>query len=542
MKEVIIMQKVKEALVILKDIENAYGQNTENIEMIEKKIANAKVCTPIIGKFSSGKSALINALLGYSNGILKVDIMPETAIPAEITYGDEDNVTIIKNDGSSETMTVSEYREYKADANTIKCARLTLRNSFLEDVQDVVVVDMPGFDSGFEVHNKAIDSYLPESMAYMVAFPADDMIIRSSIGNTLREICLHDMPVCIVITKGDKKKDDYEDSLADLLNNIKRFIGDREIPVCFTNSADGDTKEVENFLCSVQENSQALLRNRFKIDILNEMNVVEGYLKTAMENNELSESDLDAKAEKLNNQYSKINRQMEDEKERFEQIVPECIDKIKADVMAALESEEPNLVVMAMNNQNINDRLNITVRVAVTKSVQSNLVPEIEKHLRKVANCINSEKLGDVDTHFEFNLEQVKNSVVTNTVAAISMWLVAGPILGLVGYLITEFIGKKLREKKREEQKNEVRAKLHNEIFPQIIDQVGNNLDTAIYKQINMIKESIDETLKRQKETLEQAIEDIRKQKLEEDEKKKNSGIDVKNDLERIEEIRNELQ
>ena len=81
-----------------------------------------------------------------------------------------------------------------------------------------------------------------------------------------------------------------------------------------------------------------------------------------------------------------------------------------------------------------------------------------------------------------------------------------------------------------------------SEIFPQIIDQVGNNLDTAIYKQINMIKESIDETLKRQKETLEQAIEDIRKQKLEEDEKKKNFGIDIKNDLERIEEIRNELQ
>lgn len=536
------MQKVKEAIITLKDIEKAYGHSTENIEMIERNVQNAKVCTPVIGKFSSGKSALINALLGYSNGILKVDIMPETAIPAEITYGDEDGVTVVKNDGSTETMSVSEYREYEADANSVKCARLTLRNSFLEDIQDVVVVDMPGFDSGFEVHNKAIDSYLPESMAYMVAFPADDMIIRSSIGNTLREICLHDMPVCIVITKGDKRKDDYEESLDDLLSNVKRFIGDRNIPVCFTNSADGDTKEVETFLNSVQENSQELLRNRFKIDIFNEMNIVEGYLKTALENNDMSESDLDAKTEKLNNQYSKLNRQMEDEKERFEKIVPECIEKIKADVMTSLESEEANLIAMAMNNQNINDRLNITVRAAVTKSVQINLIPEIEKHLRKVANCINSEKLGDVDTHFEFNLEQVKNSVVANTVTAISMWLVAGPIIGLIGYLITEFIGKKLRDKKREEQKNEIRAQLHSEIFPQIIEQVGNNLDTAIYKQINMIKESIDETLKRQKETLEQAIEDIRKQKLEEDEKKKNFGIDVKKDLERIEEIRNELQ
>lgn len=61
----------------------------------------AKVCTPIIGKFSSGKSALINTILGYTRRILKEDITPETAVPAEIVYSDsEDRIIVVNNDNT----------------------------------------------------------------------------------------------------------------------------------------------------------------------------------------------------------------------------------------------------------------------------------------------------------------------------------------------------------------------------------------------------------------------------------------------------------
>ena len=59
--------------------------NEEFVSKIQE-IKEFKVTTPIIGRFSTGKSSMINAFL--EERLLKTDIMPETAIPTEIIYGD----------------------------------------------------------------------------------------------------------------------------------------------------------------------------------------------------------------------------------------------------------------------------------------------------------------------------------------------------------------------------------------------------------------------------------------------------------------------
>ena len=165
------MEKLVSAVNKPQEIQQAYEVSMEPIERLQQEIASAKVCMPIIGKFSSGKSALVNTALGYRRKILQEDITPETAIPAEIVYTDaEDCITIFSKDGVRENIPVDAYRNYKADANTVKCARIQLRNSFLAEIPDVMLVDMPGFESGFEVHNKAIDNYLVEGVHTTLPF------------------------------------------------------------------------------------------------------------------------------------------------------------------------------------------------------------------------------------------------------------------------------------------------------------------------------------------------------------------------------------
>ena len=75
------MERVLEALAVLEEINIAYGITTERLLHMRTEIADAKVCMPIIGKFSSGKSALVNTLLGYSRKILKEYITQQTAVP-----------------------------------------------------------------------------------------------------------------------------------------------------------------------------------------------------------------------------------------------------------------------------------------------------------------------------------------------------------------------------------------------------------------------------------------------------------------------------
>lgn len=59
-----------------------------------KKWIKDKSIVALCGKFSSGKTSIINKILGEK--ILPVDILPTTAVPTYISYGHEDkNVLLI---------------------------------------------------------------------------------------------------------------------------------------------------------------------------------------------------------------------------------------------------------------------------------------------------------------------------------------------------------------------------------------------------------------------------------------------------------------
>lgn len=534
-----IVDRIITALDEIRKINNAYEISTEAIEKLQCEISDAKVCTPIIGKFSSGKSALVNTVLGYSRKILKEDITPETAIPAEIVYSDtEDVITIVRNDGAYKNISVEDYRSYEADATTVRCARVQLRNSFLEGIPDVMLVDMPGFESGFEIHNKAIDNYLPRSLAYIVTFPADDMIVRSSVGNILKELCLHDMPLCVVITKYDKKNDEFDETLAKMKESLKRFIGDREIRYCMTSSFTGDAEELEEYLKEIQEKSQVILSNKYKKMVYAILENTENYLVTTLANSQLSESELDVQEERLQKQLSGLDSKFSKEKGDFDLEISECVEEIKHDVQMAMESEESTLVAMAMNNQSINEHLNNVVRNAVTLSVKKRFIPKVEKYLKRVANCINSESIGDVHISFSFDSDKLNKGMTSSIVAVAAGVLVGIPILGIIAGIIMKIIG----DKKREEAKQQIRMKLQREVFPQVLREVGQGIEMTITKQITLVNTSIEEELKTQRDTLEKAMSDVRGKINEEKTRKENLAIDIKTDLEKIKEMKEEIQ
>lgn len=534
-----MMEKVRKALEELKKINAAYGISTENILRMQEEIQDAKVCTPVIGKFSSGKSALVNTILGYSRKMLKEDITPETAIPTEIVYTELDEMFMIfLNDDTCMNKPIEDFREYEADAKTVKNVRVMLKNNNLERIPDVMLVDMPGFESGFEIHNKAIDDYLPQSLAYIVTFPADDMIVRSSIGEILKELCLHDMPLCIVITKYDKANDDFELVFEKMKESLRRYVGDREIEYCITSSRDGEVRNLEEFLLHIQEQSQDILADKYKKLVLPIIETTENYLNTLLNGSLLSESELDEKEEKLHRQLSSLDEKFSHEQEDFELEISECVEDIKNDVQRAMEADETTLVAMTMNGQSISDHLNSVVRNAVTVSVKKNFIPKVEKYLKRVAKTIDSESIGDVHISFSFDTDKINKGMVSNVVAVAATALLVNPLLGIV----VGIFAKVRRDRKREEAKQEIRMKLRNEVFPKVIDDVAKGIETTITKQIRLVNISIEDELKNQRDTLEKAMADVRTKMNEEREHKENLEADIKIDLERIGEIKDGLR
>lgn len=537
------MEKVISALKEIEEINERYEISPDDICKMREEILNAKVCTPIIGKFSSGKSALVNTLLGYSRKILREDITPETAIPAEIVYADaEDGVRILHNDGTCEVLGIEEYRKYEANANTVKSARVQLHNSFLEKIPDVMLVDMPGFESGFEIHNKAIDNYLPQSLAYIVAFPADDMIVRNSVGSILKELCLHDMPLCVVITKYDKKNDDFEETFEKMKESLKRFVGDRAITYCRTSSFTGDAEELEEFLEEIQDRAQDILENKYKKMVLPIAENTEHYLVTRLNGSTLSESELTEKEEKLERQLSELDSKFAKEKQDFERETAECAEEIKTDVQNAVEAEETRLVAMMLNGQNINEHLNTVVRNAVTVSVKKRFLPKVEKYLKKVEDTVNSVQAGECSGHFfGSTIGLSSDSLIGSIVAVAAGFLLGTPIIGIIAGIVGALM-KFSKDKKREEAKQAIRQRLRTEIFPQVLSEVGNGVEKQIAKEVSKVNEAIEADLENQKTILKKAISDLKQQISDENTKKESLAAAMREDLSKIEEIKDGLR
>lgn len=532
------MEKILAALKEIEKMNALYGISSEAIRELREEMDIARVCIPIIGKFSSGKSALVNTLLGYSRKILREDITPETAVPAEIVYSDsEDYITVVENDGTCKQLSVDEFRGFEADATTVQRVRLQLRNSSLERIPDVMLVDMPGFESGFEIHNKAIDNYVPHSLAYIIAVPADDMIIRSSVGNILKELCLHDMPLCVVITKYDKKNDDFELTFGKMQESLKRYVGDREITYCKISSFDGNVKELNQFLLEIQGKSQTILSDKYRKNALSIAENTESYFKTMMKSSQLTESELKEQQEKQKKQLSSLESDFSRAKDEFNVESAGCIEAIKADVQHALEAEESTLLTMVMNKQEIKEQINNIVRNAVTVSVKKHFIPEVEKYLKKAEKTINGSDIGEVHVSFVVDTKDLNKSIIPTIVAVAAGFLMEIPLLGILAGIVLKICG----DKKREEAKENIRMKLRNEVFPQVMQEVGRGIETTITKQIQQVNDSIETELKNQKEILEKAMMDLQNKIDSEKTEKERLECSIEDNLERIGEIKNEL-
>lgn len=532
------MDQIFSALDEIRQINQEVDISTERIDELEAEMREARVCTPVIGKFSSGKSALINSLLGYKEKMLREDITPETAIPAEVVYSDlEEQVIILKMDGSEERFPVACYRDYKADAATVKCARIQLTNSFLQSISDVMLVDMPGFESGLEIHNKAIDEYLPRSMAYLVTFPADDMIVRKSVGDILKELCVYDMPLCVVITKKDKENDEFSQTFEKLKENLRRYVGDREIRYCITSSRDGNVEELKWYLERIQEESQEILAKKYSRMLQPILNQTETYLKSMLHDSQLSESELAEKEEEYQKQFSTLDVRFSEERSVFEKEIAECICEIKSDLRRTLEREEATLTIMVMNRQSINGHLNTVVRNAVAVSVKNRLIPRIEKYMRRMEKAVNMDCVGDVQIACSFDIGNLNRGIAGGVVAAVGSLILGLPLLTLGSVIITII----RNSKNREEAKQKIRMKLEDEVFPQILQDVGEKIEMEVMKQSALVNTSIQREVKEQQSALEKALTDIQRQMQEEKETKEYLVQNIRASLERIDEIRDGL-
>lgn len=547
-------QIAKDKFLAMKQMMEKYDLQTTAITSYIESIDDFKVTSPLVGRFSTGKSSLLNGLLGKK--YLSENTLPETAIPTEIMYGDIEKVTLVKKDPDTQNVVLEKHISMEdfinhdfniRDWSTVK---LRISNDFLKTVPDVRVVDMPGFGTNIELHNKAINEYLPESKAYILTFQARNSTIEEDTLEFLKELKFHDMPVYVVVTKsGSVLEEQREQCVENLKQQLHQDVGLDNVPIYCTN-AKGRNVDVEGFkiiLKELEKQSASLFDRETNQKVMQFGSVLQQYLRTTLNQVHCSVSELEAEKEKREKHIEQLRAKLASEKDEFQGQIPACMDSIASDVGIALEdfAEEFADLTISGRRETIKSRVNTIVRTKVEEGMKRTFAPKVEKYLQSVSNAVkvdipeinpqmpNSDSAGITGLTGLITEELVRKGLLK--LLAMIGTKIPMPIIQIISVAITIAVTLFGKSSKTEELRQKVIQQFRTEVVPQLSTSVKSIVEEMITSQVDQISQTLAAEVDAQIQAEEKALNDLIVQANNEQEEKEKKEQQLQQDWKQVE-------
>lgn len=215
-------------------------KNNEEYQRLFHQLQSFRPKVLLAGQFSAGKSALLNAFLGGEE-ILPENISPETAIATELHYGAKEMVIRVHKDGTEESVSRADIR----NLSTGDCEKYiyVLPNEKLAQLKEITLVDMPGFDSGIDAHNRALLQYAHEAAAYVYVSDITRGTLSSSESNFLMELADEVKDIRFVLTKSDELTDSKKKEVLEEYSSVLDGILGKEVPITVTSKYDSEVQK-----------------------------------------------------------------------------------------------------------------------------------------------------------------------------------------------------------------------------------------------------------------------------------------------------------
>lgn len=531
----------------------------EKIEAIQQSVAGQKLLVPVIGEFSSGKSTMINTILGQS--VLSVAITPETSLATELHYTDgEEYAEGISEDGGATRYEIPQMKQLTQDADKFRSARVYLNNPQLKKIEPLVLVDMPGFEAPKAQHNKAILEYLDKGIFYIVLMKVTDGTIQKSLLRRLHEIERLGRKFALFLSNSDVEQPSKVAEVKETCEDILSEEFDGNIQVSAINNKDASS--VAN--CLREIDVDVLFKGLYH-SVANEAacSVLEG-LNYQIKASKMDSSKVQGAEEEIRRSIEKIKSTSENDIQSMrKRYSGSMINGIIDDVKASLENAESEIVSAVMAKSNVEHLLNEIVRSALVQSMQQR-IGEVNDSIvadfsDSVKNLSEAFKNMDIDLNYTDKIvgtmqdsfktlmtfiptTNSKNPLVnamagaglgaglgTGLSAALAAPIAStvatalgvvttaiNPILGAVLVILPTVLGGLLGLGKQKVNNDnieaQIRNKLKSEVFPQITSKLRAELPSILQQQVGGMIENVrsqyEQMLSSQQQELEKAMQD----------------------------------
>lgn len=524
----------------------------------EEIIKNAELIVPVIGGFSAGKSTLINSFLG--SNILPTNLTPETALATELRYSKENYTEAVRIDDSIDRYEISQNEIIKENASNYQYLRLHLNNEKLKEIEPLVLVDMPGFDSPLELHNKAILNYLQRGVYFIVLTSIEDGGLTKSILREIENITEFGKGFSFCLSKTNLKP---LEEVKDVQNRIKEQLSDeldfeKEIVLLDDNGG----KNLEKILKDIDTENlfYILFIDRLKDNYFH----IDSQISTKIATLESSKQEAQKVIQSLKDGIKKILSKKEqlitEIKERYSINSSESI----VDAVASeLIKNQDLLISLALQNQNlfqkeINDIIKNRLIYELNKkldNISADIIDDFTYELKDIGNdnenfaldeqwvesisegiqiLLNSTQTGlEKLTTYTKGKEGSLYKVITTSLGIVTT--VLNPILEIVIIFLPDIINFFASKTQEEKQKELLKSKFHSEIVPslkiKLRDVVQSTMQEQIENLINSISDKFEAELKQKELEIEETLQE-----------KEQNIIQTEVEIEKLKKIQLELQ
>ncbi|WP_265434840.1 dynamin family protein [Aeromonas salmonicida] len=527
-----MLESQKEFATYLKKIQELLnGQEFSFDHTLLQKVIETELVVPVIGAFSAGKSSLLNSLIG--SDVLPVGIAPETELATELRYSSEPHLLAIRPDGMQERLPVEALSSINRRSSEFSHLRLYLDSEALKTIAPLVLVDMPGFGSSLENHNKAISYYLPRGVHFIVLTSVEDGNITQSMLRKLDELKTYDTEFTFLISKCDLRATNQVEEVQSYIDDqLGVYFGAHYRSIALGNQGGS---ELAHALTTLQPDA---LFSRLFLDILKEQNFeVLAQINLALSMLKKDKAESKQTALSLRQALVQLQEQRKEvESDLKDRYSGKMLDRSLRGLDNALNESLEELVTLSSNknphalSNTLSDIIRNSLATTIKSEVQdisTSMVDRIASNLSSTSSQMamldisgswseelsnkvklslerTTEILSDWSTRLSNRAENNSSGNITlyrslSTVLAVTTTVV-NPLIELVIIFLPEIL-KMFHGSGNEREK--FRQKLTGEVFPNIKAELRGKIPAIIDEQLNAmlkkISDSFEEQISKQK-------------------------------------------
>jgi len=488
-------------------------------------VAERELLVPVVGAFSAGKSSLLNAIIG--SGILPMDIKPETAIPTELRHDTQERLEALFADGRTERFGIEQLPALQERAEELQLLRLYINRPALKGLAPLVLVDMPGFNSPLDAHNKAIAHYIGEGAHYLFVVSVEEGSLHKQILRNMDEVTLMGRNFSVCVNKADLKPVADVQGICDY---ISEQLEDEGFPATVCAVSKNDISSVNAMLGSF--NPEELFGSIFQPELLQQNLAIENTLGTALDGLNSDKASNEQKIAEIEDAL----RALEQEREQQTQAnnagnLERIVDEVLRSVHTRLAGSVDEMARAALRSQDemtriISDEVRSGLTVGLkraTDSMSAHMVNEFSQH---VSGSLRPELHLTQNNWTDSLLQTLQTQLLPGLLSAIggqaggaasallttlpglaAARLIPNPIVQVVVTILPSLLGAlfgRISEgQKLEQAKDAIRTQVLPDVERGLRPEISSILLQAQEEIVRAVSDAFDQQIKAQKDILE---------------------------------------